>query len=505
MWRKLLILCVVVSFFRQGHAQSATATSPASPPSRFRLVRSVSGASGHEENGRYIMDDPRSVFTAGKDTKVTVYFEWEGPLGPHHFEGLWKSPEGKIVLISDFRYEAKTPRFSGYWSLLLADTTPSGEWNVEARIDGEPAGTHSFVITGSPTASIPATPQPLGSADLYQKAMDATVTIAKLGSNGSILGKGSGFWVGDGRILTAFDVIDGASSLRILRRDGSEVTTDQILAWNRWQDWALLKVEGSAKTWLKRGSPDAPKVGDRCVVLEFEGMGARLADGSITGKNVFPRAGERLLLASGITPASFGGPLLDEYGNFVGIVGGNILPGGDPMKTFSLFLEPGPNGRPTKWDVTGMATPQALLPELSSGNATRLADLASRGEFLSPMEPSKSIFFATLTSMSGKDGANSFNPTDYRNVFSHRDGKAVLYVSWKSLAKEKLNCVVRLFDADNKPLSESKSREVSLAPGKYAPNATWDISLGSMSPGVYRVDLVLNGQTAWRDFLRITD
>jgi len=23
-------------------------------------------------------------------------------------KGLWKSPEGKIVLISDFRYEAKT-------------------------------------------------------------------------------------------------------------------------------------------------------------------------------------------------------------------------------------------------------------------------------------------------------------------------------------------------------------------------------------------------------------
>jgi len=86
------------------------------------------------------MDDARSVFTAGKDPKVTVYFEWEGPLGAHHFEGLWKSPEGKIVLISDFRYEAKTPHFNGYWSMLLSEATPSGEWNLEARIDGEPAG-----------------------------------------------------------------------------------------------------------------------------------------------------------------------------------------------------------------------------------------------------------------------------------------------------------------------------------------------------------------------------
>jgi len=51
------------------------------------------------------MDDPRSVFMVGKHAKVIVYFEWEGPVGPHHFEGLWKSPEGKIVLISHFRPE----------------------------------------------------------------------------------------------------------------------------------------------------------------------------------------------------------------------------------------------------------------------------------------------------------------------------------------------------------------------------------------------------------------
>jgi len=79
------------------------------------------------------MDDARSTFTAGKDTKAIVYFEWEGPLGPHHFEGLWKSPAGRIVLVSDFSYEAKTTHFSGYWTMLLADSTPSGEWSIEAN------------------------------------------------------------------------------------------------------------------------------------------------------------------------------------------------------------------------------------------------------------------------------------------------------------------------------------------------------------------------------------
>ena len=87
--------------------QPQNSTQPSGSP--FHKLRSISGAAGHEEKGRFLMGDARSAFTSGKDTKVIVYFEWEGPLGPHHFEGLWKSPEGKIVLISDFKYEAKTP------------------------------------------------------------------------------------------------------------------------------------------------------------------------------------------------------------------------------------------------------------------------------------------------------------------------------------------------------------------------------------------------------------
>src|SRR5262249_35171870 len=100
----LLLSCLVCS------GQTTPPAKPVASGSVFKVVRSVSGAAGHEDSGRFVMEDPRSVFTPGKDAKVIVSFEWEGPLGPHHFEGLWKGPEGKIMLISDFRYEAKGPR-----------------------------------------------------------------------------------------------------------------------------------------------------------------------------------------------------------------------------------------------------------------------------------------------------------------------------------------------------------------------------------------------------------
>jgi S1-C subfamily serine protease len=503
---KLFALVLVASWCDAAGGQTAAPAKPDPSGSLYKVLRSVSGASGHEENSRYVMDDARSVFTAGKDPKVTVYFEWEGPPGAHHFEGLWKSPEGRIVLISDFRYEAKTPHFNGYWSMLLSEATPSGEWDLEARIDGEPAGAHSFVVTSSP-AAVPAVAAPrlLSSAELYKKALEATVTIEKIAGDGTILGKGKGFWVADGQLLTAFDIIDGAASLRISLKDGTRLTTDQVIAWNRWQDWALLKVDSSGKTWLKRGSKDAPSVGDRCVFLEEGPAGAKLADGSITGKNAFAKAGERLLVASIVTPISFGGPLLDEFGNYVGILGGSIVPGGDPVKTLGLLSEPGATNGTLDMEMTGLAVPHTLFPESAAGGTgARLAEIAARGEFLSTVVKSDSIQYATLTSAVTKDPGNSISPKGFKRVFSRRENKATVYVNWQTTSKEKLICILRVFGTDNTLLSEAKPREVSLGPGKYVAT-TWDMTIGAMPTGIYRVDLILNGKTGWRDFFRITE
>jgi hypothetical protein len=150
-----------------------------------------------------------------------------------------------------------------------------------------------------------------------------------------------------------------------LLRDGSQLTTDQVLAWNRWQDWALLKVGHSSKVWLKRSSAASVNVGDRCVLLEIVAAGAKLADGSITGKNTFPKTGERLLIASGVTPLSFGGPLLDEYGNCVGILGGSIIPGGDPARPLSLLSEANANSR----TIEGNNGPRGSADCVAGGSA----------------------------------------------------------------------------------------------------------------------------------------
>jgi hypothetical protein len=490
-----------------GCSSAALAQTPGSMPSGspYRVVRSIAGAAGHEDNGKFVMDDPRSLFNAGKDSKVIVYFEWEGPLGPHHFEGLWKSPEGKIVLISDFRYEAKSKQYTGYWTMLLSDGTPSGEWNLEARIDGEPAGMLSFVITGSPAAHAAPTPQPLSLADLYRKAMGATVTIEKLSSDGTSVSRSTGFWVGDGQILTSFESIDGASTLRISSSSGTQSKTDQVVAFNRWQDWAVIKTDATAKSALKRGDAKAIEVGGRCSFLEWGSLGSKLVDGSVTGTNSFSRAGMRLLIASVVTPQSVGGALLDEYGNFVGIIGGALVPSAPPHKILALLNDSAASATNLDTDTTGLAVPVSLLPELPSTSApVSLSTLAQQGEFAPLVIKSNAANYMTVTTAMNKQYGAIPMPQNAKQIFSKRESKAVVFVDWQTSTKQKFATTLRLFTADNKLVTTAKTQNVSISPGNFAATS-WDLPIGVMSPGIYRLDLLINDQTSLREFIRITE
>jgi hypothetical protein len=167
---------------------------------------------------------------------------------------VWKSPDGKITSVSDFDYDAKQVRFGGYWDMLISDNTPTGLWMVQALVDGELTGTHTFQVVsamsaggGADAAAGSAEPMrnPLAPAALYGKANVSTVAIENRNEQGQMLNAGEGFFIGPGLVLTAFQVIDGASSLRIVAPGGQASDTKTVAAWNRRQDWAILQVTGT--------------------------------------------------------------------------------------------------------------------------------------------------------------------------------------------------------------------------------------------------------------------
>ncbi len=479
------------------HSQTAGGVTPAEP--RFRVIRSVSGSRGSVQAGRYVVEDPRTIFYLPADREVIVYFEWEGPIGPHQFEGYWKNPEGKTVVISDFRYEAKQRRFGGYWTLALTDTTAPGIWSLEARVDGEVTGTHNFQIIA---AEKPATSEPtrriLEPAEIYKRAVGSTVFIDALDEKGERFHTTSGFFVEAGVLLATFQGINGAATLRLTLPDGHRSEAREVLAWNRLQDWVLLRVDGARNPKLPRAAAASWSVGDRCYSLDTPVEGNRtIVDENVTGLASFPYAGKRLSLSHFPMPEAIGSPVLNEYGEVIGIFGGTIYPGMPSrqrvMDVAVATLMQGP-----------LATPIDLIPEPSTSAPSRsLSDLRAAGEFIPRVAPHPELVSAYL--MTGpppkKNDLLLGGPTKVE--FSRRDSASLL-MAWNPRAKGKAVVSLKVFDAVGRPVLVGPPAQLKFRAGQFM-QASWNLEVGRLGAGLYRLDMLEGETPVWRTYFRVTD
>lgn len=480
---------------------------PAAAP-KFRVVRSVSGTKGSVKDGQYIIEDPRTVFYLPQDRQVIVYFEWEGPIGKHHFEALWKNPAGKVSAISDFDYEATAKRFAGYWTLALADDSPTGVWSLDARVDAETTGTYAFELVSAPrpenlpTARVPETP-----AEIYEKAGAASVFIEKLGADGVQLGLGSGFFLGDGMLVTAFQVIDGATKLRVVLHDDRRLDADEVLAWDRRADWAELRVSTENVPTLQRANADSWHVGDRCYALNASADGTRtIQEGSVTGKGSVPGAGERVNFSMYMSGAAMGSPLVDEYGDVIGVIGGRLIPGVNGLEASGIDagdLVP----RPDDFARAASGVPVTLIPAAPGQKPASLEELARTGQFLPPVTARNSLLYAELTkSVERRNGLALASAA--ASVFSRSDRTCFVLASWASLAKTKeknkpqSTTSIRVYDVDNRLRTNTETLKLKLNPSA-AVQTVAEVPLANLPPGIYRVDILFGDEIAWRGFFRI--
>lgn len=469
----------------------------------FHVVRSLAGSKGAQQNGRYVIDDPRDVFYVPADQHVIVYFEWEGPLGDHHFEGLWKNPAGKAVVISDFSYKATTKRFGGYWTLDLTEAIEPGMWSLEAHVDGEVTGTHTFqVVAAAKPAAAETARHQRSPAEIYKTTLAAIVSIDRLGTKGERSGAASGFFVADGLVLTAFQVINGASRLRITLPDGRKLETDQVAGWNRWQDWALLKVDASAPVKLERAPANSWAVGDRCFTVDVPAEGNRIiVDENIVGMHAFPQAGDRLnLSAMPLAPAT-GSPVLNEYGEVIGVLGGSVLPG---LVVRSLS-DPGSDFAPLR--EGSLATPITLVPSAAPGESARTLDqLAAANEFVPPVLKPPSLLYGVLSLPGKQPKGKGELPSiaNQKSEFSRRDGQVQLQLVWNPTEKGNSEITLVVYDMNNRAVVKSPPTRVKFSSGQSF-TSTWNFNLSTLVPGTYRVDVLQGSVPLWRNYFRFIE
>jgi len=484
-------------------AQQAGGVSATS--SSVHLVRALVGAKGEARNGQFVMTEPRSTFYAPEDHEVILYFEWEGPPGIHHCEGSVRGPGGEFATMSSFDYTATSHRFAGFWKVPLSQGTPSGGWTFQSKVDGYPAGEVSFqvVVSAKPVGlaverPAPALPTP---NDIYTHTIAATIELEKLDAQGHSLQHSSAFLLKEGMAVTSFRAIDGATTLRLRSASGEILPAPMIAAWDRHQDWVLLSIV-SKNAPLKLAETKSWKIGDQCYWLDVRGDGGRvLSDGPIVGFKSPATWGDRIDFSGSYETAGIGGPLLNDRGEVIGILGGAL-----PESFVNIYaLQLRSDSGVIVPSQNGIAVAANLLPSSLPSMSVSLQDLWSKGVMTPPLVKSDFILFGMLM-QGGKPGTKKIAPgeRDYKTTFERGDSTAAVLIHFSNTTSFKTTATLKLYDLDNHLLAASKTEKVSVSSGEYAERA-WQLPLSNLPGGVYRADIEFPEGVGWRQYFKIIE
>lgn len=142
--------------------------------------------------------------------------------------------------------------------------------------------------------------------------------------DGRVAATGSGFIVGEGRILTNNHVVEGCTRMAARNAAGQRVTASLVGTDTR-RDLAVLSVpSGFGPALIFRDSP-AVRIGEAVVTYGFPLTGVLSSGPSLTTGSISALAGLRdnplhFQISAPVQPGNSGGPLLDGQGHVVGVV-----------------------------------------------------------------------------------------------------------------------------------------------------------------------------------------
>lgn len=169
----------------------------------------------------------------------------------------------------------------------------------------------------------------LSAKDIYAKCSPGVFYIETYDSDSKLLGTGSGFFITeDGKAITNYHVIEGASYVKIVTSDGRVLWADSLLGASTSKDMAILQIPGDGFNYLKIG--DASKVeGGQTIYAIGSPLGLEntISQGIISNPKRSIDGQTFFQISAPISPGSSGGSLINEYGEVIGITTGGFING----------------------------------------------------------------------------------------------------------------------------------------------------------------------------------
>ena len=167
-------------------------------------------------------------------------------------------------------------------------------------------------------------------ATISHDAQKAVFLIVVSNASGREIGQGSGVVVSnDGKVITNYHVIDGASSAVIKFPNGAFFLIEGVLAADMAKDIAVLKASGSDFPTVALGDSDKVQVGEEVVSIGSPlSLEATVSNGIISSIRELKDENQRLFQTTApISPGSSGGALLNMGGELIGITTAEMVGG----------------------------------------------------------------------------------------------------------------------------------------------------------------------------------
>jgi serine protease Do len=167
------------------------------------------------------------------------------------------------------------------------------------------------------TSLITVNKQELSSKDIYKKASKATVEItAKVSSTNYNIG--SGFFIDNGIIVTNYHVVAGTSEIQVSTYSGSTYVVEQVLGYDEDIDVAILKVNSNNESLVR--NQEGVTVGENIYVLGSPlGLTGTFTNGMVSNASRVVEGVDYIQVTAPMSPGNSGGPLLNAYGEVMGI------------------------------------------------------------------------------------------------------------------------------------------------------------------------------------------
>lgn len=165
-------------------------------------------------------------------------------------------------------------------------------------------------------------------------AVRAEVSYSAYGQTGIAEGSGTGFIISeDGYIVTNHHVIDGADSVEVLIPGQSEYMDAEIIGYDSKTDMAVLQVDASDLPYVEMGDSDLLEVGELAVAIgnPFGDLAGTVTVGVISAldRSISIQGSTYSLLQTdaSINSGNSGGPLVNSYGEVIGITNAKVSDG----------------------------------------------------------------------------------------------------------------------------------------------------------------------------------